>query len=230
MQIGDDMLAKITSKIPENVGNIVDASFSIGKGFFNGVISFILAIYFLLDKDRLKGSTKMFLKAVMPSKWNADFLTFSRKCYGILNGYVGGALLDALIVGIANFIFMSIVKMPFPLLVSVIVAVTNLAPTFGPVVGGALGALILVLIKPWNAVGFIIFTVVLQTLDGYVIKPKLFGGTFGVPAVWILVMIIVGGRMFGFWGIMLAIPVTAMLAYLYDTFVKKRIQKKSEKG
>ena len=123
---------------------------------------------------------------------------------------------------------MAILGMPYSLLISFFVGITNLCPTFGPIVGGLLGAFILVLDNPWYALWFLIFTLILQTLDGYVIKPKLFGDTFGVPSVWILVMIIVGGRIFGFWGIMLAIPFTAMFAYVFETFLRKLIDKRNE--
>ncbi len=99
------------------------------------------------------------------------------------------------------------------MLISVVVAVTNLAPTFGPIAGGAVGALILLLVNPLDALWFLIFTVVLQTLDGYVIKPRLFGESLGVPAVWILITLIVGGRMFGMIGILLAIPIAAIILF-----------------
>ncbi len=105
--------------------------------------------------------------------------------------------------------------MPFVALVSVVVGVTNLAPTFGPFVGGFIGAFLLVLINPLDALWFIIFTLFLQLCDGYVIKPKLFGGAFDVPSVWILVFIVVGGRMFGVIGILLAIPVAAIVTFVY---------------
>ena len=101
-----------------------------------------------------------------------------------------------------NFIFMSIVGMDYALLISVVVGVTNMAPTFGPIVGAVVGAFILVLVNPWYALWFLIFTVILQTIDGYIIKPKLFGDTLGVSSIWILITLVVGGRMFGVAGIL----------------------------
>ena len=155
---------------------------------------------------------------------------FFKRCYQILIRYVGGDLLDGFVIALINFLFMVIMGMPYPLLISFVVGMTNLCPTFGPIVGGLIGAFILVLVNPWYALWFLIFTLVLQTLDGYIIKPKLFGDTFGVPSVWILVMIIVGGRIFGFWGIMLAIPFTAMFAYIFETFIKNLIDKRNEEA
>ncbi len=171
---------------------------------------------------------KRFCKALLSDRLYDEGTEFFRQCYNIIIRYVGSDLLDGLIIAVINFIFMTIVRLPYPLLISFIVGVTNLAPTFGPIIGGILGAFILLLVNPWYALWFVLFTIVLQTLDGYVIKPKLFGDTFGVPPMWILIMIVLGGRIFGFWGIMLAIPVTAIISYLYDNFIRVKIDRKNE--
>jgi predicted PurR-regulated permease PerM len=110
-------------------------------------------------------------------------------------------------------------------LVSVLVGVTNLLPTFGPLIGGVLGAFILLMSNPWHSVWFIVFTIFLQTLDGYYIKPKLFGDTLGVSPVWILITIIVGGKMFGIIGVLLAIPFAAIFTFIYQEFIMNRLEK-----
>ena len=138
-----------------------------------------------------------------------------RRCNVILSRYIVFNLVDALIVGAVNAIFMSVLRLPYVGLVSFFIGVTNLIPTFGPVIGIALGAFVLVLVKPWHALIFIIFSLVLQLLDSYLLKPRLFGDTLGVSSLWILVGIIVGGRMFGITGILLAIPAVAILDFLY---------------
>ena len=227
-EISDKVIAMITKYAQEDMDSIVDTSYNVGKSIVNIVLGLILAIYFLFDKERLKNSAKRLHRALFPRRIYQETYDFFKRCYQILIRYVGGDLLDALIVSIINFIFMAILGMPYSLLISFFVGITNLCPTFGPIVGGLLGAFILVLDNPWYALWFLIFTLILQTLDGYVIKPKLFGDTFGVPSVWILVMIIVGGRIFGFWGIMLAIPFTEMFAYVFETFLRKLIDKRNE--
>ncbi|MGN0412913.1 MAG: AI-2E family transporter [Lachnospiraceae bacterium] len=227
-EISDKVIAMITKYAQENMDSIVDTSYNVGMSIVNIVLGLILAIYFLFDKERLKNSAKRLHRALFPRRIYQETYDFFKRCYQILIRYVGGDLLDAFIVSIINFIFMTILGMPYSLLISFFVGITNLCPTFGPIVGGLLGAFILVLDNPWYALWFLIFTLILQTLDGYVIKPKLFGDTFGVPSVWILVMIIVGGRIFGFWGIMLAIPFTAMFAYVFETFLRKLIDKRNE--
>ena len=101
-------------------------------------------------------------------------------------------------------------------LISLIVGITNLMPTFGPIIGGVLGASFLLLTEPAHAAYFVIFTIILQALDGYVIKPKLFSNSMGISPVLTLVSIVVGGKMFGVWGILLAIPVVAVAVMLYE--------------
>ena len=118
----------------------------------------------------------------------------------------------------ANAIFMGILGFPYVGLVTIVVALCNLVPTFGPIIGAVFGAFILVLVKPWYALAFLIFTFVLQTVDGYILKPKLFGDSLGVSGLWILVGVIVGSRAFGMIGILLAIPGVAMLDFLYREY------------
>ena len=141
-----------------------------------------------------------------------------RRCHGILKRYIVFNLLDSLIVGSANAIFMAIVGMPYVGLVSFVVAVINLLPTFGPVIGAVIGGFVLLMVNPWHALAFLIFTLVLQTIDGYILKPKLFGDSLGVSGLWILVGVVVGGRAFGVVGILLAIPGVAMLDFLYREY------------
>ena len=229
-EMGDNLLSTLTSSMPDNLNSIVNTSYNIGMSVFDGVIGFIMAIYFLLDKERLQAGFKRLMHVITFEKVYRESADFWSRCNSILIRYIGCDLLDGLIVGVANFIFMCIAGMPYQLLISVVVGVTNLAPTFGPILGGVIGSFILVLVNPWYALWFIIFTLILQTCDGYVIKPKLFGGTLGVPAVWILITIIVGGRMFGVWGIMLAIPFAAIFDYVYQDMIWKKLQHHKEVG
>jgi len=210
-----DLLNKLTSTISNNLNNIVNTSFNIGKYMATMFIAFIMAIYFLGDKVNLREGFKNLMQVVFPPKTYAKGAVLWKRCNDILVRYIAFDVLDGLIVGIANGLFMVLTGMPYIMLISVVVGVTNLAPTFGPIVGGAIGCFILMLIKPTYALWFLLFTLVLQTIDGYVLKPKLFGGQLGVSSVWILVSLIIGGRMFGVAGILLAIPFAAISDFLY---------------
>ena len=231
---GQALLDTIVSKIPSNMESIINTSLSIGRNIVTWVIAVIMSIYFLADKSRLQAGFGKLMHAILSEKAFRNSSKFWNHCNTIMIRYIVGELLDALIIGLSNFVFFLIVGLPYNLLISVVVGVTNLAPTFGPIVGGVVGAFILVLNNPWHALWFIIFTIILQTIDGYVIKPKLFGNTLGVSSVWILVCIIVGGRMFGVPGILLAIPFAAISDYVYNNYIlvvlENRKSKRREKA
>ena len=215
IQYGEGMLERLALTLRENIGRVLDASVNIGKGFFNGVICVILAIYFLMSKEQLLEVIKKAMWQHMDEQKFRRLSLVGRQCNRILISYIACDLFDGLIVGVANFIFMTVFGMPYGVLVSVFVGLTNLLPTFGPIIGGAIGAFILLLANPGHMVWFLVFTVILQTIDGYIIKPHLFGDSLGVPPLWVLVSVIVGGRIFGVWGIMLAIPFAAITDFVF---------------
>lgn len=221
-EAAENLVGTLARLIPSNLGNIVNTSFNIGRSAFNGIISFILAIYFLLDKERIGHAVSRLLHASLPENSFHEIMSFWKRSNSILMRYVAFDLLDGLIIGLANFVFMKILDMDYAILISVVVGVTNLAPTFGPIVGGIIGAFILVLINPWHALWFLIFTLVLQTIDGYVLKPRLFGGSLGVSSAWILIALVVGGRIFGVAGILLAIPFAAIVSFVFTDYVNRR--------
>ena len=230
-ELGNTLMDKITSALPDIMDRVINTSYSIGTGFVTGVISLILAIYMLVDKNRLQKNCTKALRYVVPEKKYPAVSRFLGRCNTILIRYIVCDLLDGLIVGVANYVFMKIAGMPYGMLISVVVGVTNLAPTFGPILGGVIGAFILLLINPWYSLWFLIFTLILQTVDGYVIKPKLFGETLGVSSLWILICIIVGGRMFGVIGILIAIPFAAIIDFIFREYLipwlKKRKQQRA---
>ena len=209
------LVSKIADWLSKNLSNIVSVSSKAGKGVANWVIALILSIYLLAAKEPLKLGVLRLARATMSKPHLEHSRLFLTRCDSILSRYITYSLLDALIIGIANLIFMWIMGMQYAGLVSVVVGFTNLIPTFGPVIGAAIGGLILLLVKPLHALIFVGFTLILQTLDGYVIKPRLFGNSLGVSGLLILVSIVVGGNIFGVVGILLAIPFAAILDFVY---------------
>lgn len=224
----DSLIQNVTQAVQQflqnNVSGIINTSITIGKGFVNGVICCILAVYFLLDKENVKRISKNLLHVWLSEDSYRKTVAFCARCNAILVRYIAFNLLDGLIVGVANYIFMKIVGMPYGVLISVVVGVTNLVPTFGPIAGGVIGAFILVLIRPWYALLFLIFTVILQTLDGYVLKPKMYGETLGVSPLWVLVMLIVGGRMMGMFGVLMSIPFAAISDFIFRDMIWTRLE------
>ena len=215
----DSMISKVMDYLSDNLKNILSASAAVGKNVMNWVIALILSVYLLASKDSLKAGVSRLLRALMPRRRYDGVVTFFSRCDKILIRYIVYSLLDAAIVGVANAAFMMIFGMQYIGLVSMVVAVTNLIPTFGSVIGAVVGGFVLLLVNPMHALAFLIFTVVLQFLDGYVIKPKLFGDSLGVSGLLILVSVVVCGNMFGIVGILLSIPLAAILDFIYRDYL-----------
>jgi len=220
------ILDSISAYAKNNLTRILNSSANVGKRLVQLVLGFILSIYLLAEKSNLKAGTKRLMRAVMSDARYTGAAAFLHRCDDILNRYIVFNLLDSLIVGVVNAFFMGIAGMPYVGLVSFVVAITNLIPTFGPVFGAVIGAFVLVLIKPWYALAFLAFTMILQIIDGYILKPRLFGSSLGVSGLWILIGVIVGGRMFGIAGILAAIPAVAILDDMYREMLLPRLEKR----
>ncbi len=182
------------------------------------MIAFILSVYLLAEKGKLKAGLRRLLRAVFGERYGGVSV-FLHKCNDIVHRYIVSNLIDSLIVGVANAIFMTIAGMEYVGLTSFVVAVTNLIPTFGPVIGAVIGGFVLLMVKPVHALMFLVFTIILQVCDGYVIKPRLFGSSLGVSGLWILVGVVVGGSMFGVVGILVAIPAVAIIDLIYGSYL-----------
>lgn len=222
------LIETVTVFLKQNVNLILSTSVGVGKGAVQFFIAFLLSIYLLANKARLKAGIRRFIHASMGRERAQDLTQVLRRCHAILKRYIAFNLLDCLIVGTANAIFMAIVGMPYVGLVSFVVAIMNLVPTFGPVIGGVIGGFVVLMVNPWQALAFLIFTFILQTIDGYILKPKLFGDSLGVSGLWILVAVIVAGRVFGVVGILLAIPGVAMLDFLYREYLLPWLERRNK--
>ena len=230
MTFSQNSLTSVTNFIKENAGNIVGFAASSGKNIASTVIAMILAIYLLMDSKRVVNGVKQLFSLVLPETGYKIFRDFVVRCDNILINYIVQSLLDALIIGSANAVFMTVTGMPYVGLISVVVGVTNLVPNFGPIVGGAIGAFILILIKPMSALGFVIFCLLLQTVDGYILKPRLFSGSLGVSGLLILSSTIVLGNMFSVLGILLSIPTAAVLSFLYHDYLLPWLKKRKQRA
>ena len=200
-----------------------------GSGITSIGRMFITPAYnFMMGKSGILGAIDKLRRAAHTEEIYERNTVFLSRCHKILIRYIGCNILDAVIIGLINAVFMIVTGMPYVPLISLVVGVTNLLPTFGPIIGGVIGGFILVLIKPMYAIMFIAFTMILQTFDGYILKPKLFGESLGVSAVVILVTIILGGKIFGVIGILLAIPFAAIMTFLYDEAILPGLEKRKK--
>ena len=230
----DEVLSRFVEWLKGYQSDIIAFWLGVAKILINIAIASVLSIYLLMAKSKLKADFKEFLSALLREEKLNGVLNYFRRCDYIVNRYLVFSILDSLIVGGINAVVMLGLRMPHAGLISIIVGVTNLIPTFGPVIGGAVGALLLLLENPLYALIFLVITMVLQICDGYIIKPRLFGNSLGVSGLLILLAIVTLGKAFGMGGLLLAIPVAAICDFTYREallpYLKRRKlqQKKSE--
>ncbi len=217
--MASDILGNVSSGVFKVITSIVTA-------LKNIIIGFVIAIYLLYSKERLLGQIKKIFFALFKSEKCERFFSGCIRSNDIFNKYIISNLLDALIIFIAMLIGMMIMGMPYPMLIAVVCGVTNLIPFFGPFIGAIPCGILILLVDPIKVIWFAIFVLVLQQIDGNVIKPFLFGETMGLPAIWVLVSIIVGGGLFGVVGMLLGAPVFAVFYLLFAEFISGRLEKK----
>lgn len=221
--IKTDILPQITTIIAGITGGVI----SMIKVTVNIALGVVISIYMLYNKETFCAQAKKLVYGFFEAK-NAnrlmDELSIINKAFG---DYVAGTLLDALIIGVTNYIFMLLLGMPYGALISIIVAVTNLIPMFGPFIGAVPSALLLLLENPSQSLIFIIFTIILQQIDGNVIKPRIHSSKTGMSGFWIVFAITVFGGFFGVLGMILGVPI---MNVLYGSFKRLSNRNLTKKG
>lgn len=227
----EEFISDLANVVTKNMNQILSTLSSgvaaVLSVFTNFIMGFIISVYLLLSKEMFKAQTKKVLFAFLPVRICRRILRDYHRADTIFAGYIGGQLLDATIVGILCFIGMSILGLPYAVLISVLVAVTNLIPYLGPFIGAIPSALlILVDGDPLQSVWFLLFILILQQVDGNIINPRIQGGSTGLPAFWVIVALMVGGGLFGAMGMLLAVPVFAVIYMLMRGFIEDRLQRR----
>ncbi len=205
---------------------IYTTSVAIATGLLNFIISIIVSVYMLVDKKGLQRSMKRLLYSFVPTRHISRTMDVLSECNQIFTNFIVGKAIDSTIIGLLCFILMQIFRMPYALLLSVIVGITNMIPYFGPFIGAVPGIIILLINNPLTALGFAVMVFVLQQFDGLFLGPKILGGTVGLKPLWIIVSITLGGRIAGVLGMFLSVPVAAVLRYLLNLYLEFRLQKR----
>ena len=214
---------------PELSGMLTDMGSSVWKiliGLKDFIIGFIIAIYMLVTKDMFAVQIKKFMFAFFKNSFCLKAFGVYHRANKIFQQYISGVILDAFLVGCMTFIGATCIGVPFPLLVAVIIAVTNFIPFFGPFIGGIPATFLVLMADPFKAVLFALFMLAMQQFDGNILVPLIQGDRTGVPSVWVLLAIIIGGGMFGFVGMLLAVPVFAVIYMLTKDYINVRLEKK----
>lgn len=216
-----------------NNSGIVDKTINFTGSIVSGVVNLIVAIafclYLLAQKERLSAQLKKLLQAFLPKKNDVDRLVnLVEIADRTFTSFITGQLTEAVIIGVLCFIGMLIFKMPYAAVISVLVGFTALIPVFGAFIGTAIGALLILFDNPMKALWFVVFIVVLQQLEGNLIYPKVVGKSVGLPGIWVLVAVTLGGTAGGITGILLSVPLCSVIYNLLAHLVKVRLKKKDE--
>lgn len=194
--------------------------------FKNLGIGLIIAVYIFYGKESFIKGFKKLLYSIFHIDTANKILDDLRMTDRIFGGFINGKLLDSLIIGVISFIVLSLIKMPYALLLSVIIGVTNIIPFFGPIIGAIPCAILLILISPVKCIEFIIFAIVVQFIDGHFIGPQILGQSTGLSSFWVLFAILVFGGIFGFVGMVIGVPVFAVIYNFILRFVNNSLEKK----
>lgn len=209
------------------ITSITSGVINMVKVLMNAIIGLIVSVYVLMTKEKFIGQSKKIVYAIFkPVRGNVIIDTF-RKSNEIFGGFISGKLLDSAIIGVLCYICLLIMKMPYTLLVSVFVGLTNIIPFFGPFIGAIPSVIIIALADPIKGIYFLIFIFILQQVDGNIIGPKILGDSTGLSAFWVMFSILIGGGLFGFLGMLLGVPVFAMIYYIIRRLVNHSIRKKN---
>lgn len=193
----------------------------------NALIGIVVAIYVLAYKDTFQAQAKKLTVAMFKEERANRIIETARRSNKIVNGFLVGKLIDSVIVGVICYIGMLLMKMPYPELISVIIGVTNIIPFFGPLLGMIPSALIILVEDPLTAFYFLIFVLALQQVDGNIIGPRILGETVGISDFWVLVSITVFGGLFGFVGMIIGVPVFAVIYMLISDAVNRALARKN---
>lgn len=210
-----------------SLSGVVNITVGFTSGLVNFVLSLIFSIYMLLNKERLQLGMKKVLYAFSKNNFADKIMYLGKVANESFSSYIGGQFIEAIIIGALCFIGMIILKMPYPLLISVLVAVTALIPIFGAFIGTIPSAFIILIIDPMKALWFVIFIIVLQQIEGNLIYPKVVGSSVGLPPIWVMLAMLIGGNTFGLLGMLLGIPTFSVIYKISREYINKRLKNKN---
>ena len=216
--------------IKENSNQVLEVTLGIATnvvtGFINVTIGIVFAIYFLGQKEKLGAQVNKLLEAYVPDakrKKIQDIASLSNKTFA---NFIGGQCIEAIIIGVLCFIGMFILRLPYATTISVLVGFTALIPVFGAFIGTIIGAFLIFMISPIQALIFILFIIVLQQLEGNLIYPKVVGKSVGLPGIWVLVAVTIGASINGILGMLISVPIASIIYSVIAMNVKYRLNEK----
>ncbi len=208
------------------LSSTISAVGAVVSGVFDAFIAIIFAFYILLQKEKLGVQGRKILFALLPQRHARRTIEVVSLCYRTFASFISGQCLEAVILGTMFFIAMSITGMPYALLVSCLISVTALIPIVGAFIGCGVGVFLILMVSPIQALIFLIMFLVLQQVEGNLIYPHVVGSSVGLPAIWVLMAVTVGGSLMGVVGMLIFIPITSVIYTLFRGYVNRRLEEK----
>lgn len=213
-------------KILGIIGNVSSGVISVLIWFKNILIGLIVMIYMLNIKDQFVAMAKKITYGIFSVAWANRLIKETRFIHKVFGGFIIGKIVDSLIIGVLCFVCLSFMKMPYTLLVSVIVGVTNIIPFFGPFIGAVPSAFLILLVSPVQCLYFLIFILLLQQFDGNILGPKILGDSTGISSFWVLFSILLFGGLLGFAGMIIGVPAFAVIYRLVGDIINEQLRRK----
>ncbi len=210
------------------VGVVTSSVFAVFRELVSMLIGLIVSIYVLVSKDKFLAQSKKIVVALCSPETADRVMDHGRQINRIFNGFIIGKIIDSIIIGILCYIGVSALRMPYPELLAIIIGITNVIPYFGPIIGAVPCAILVVMNSPLQCLYFLIFLLILQQVDGNIIGPRILGENVGISSFWILVAISVGGGLFGFGGMLLGVPVFAVIYMIISDMVNRALKHKGQ--
>ena len=227
--INQDLMSWLQTSVLPGLGSLLS---NVGTGVkyvvtgvYNLVIGIIVSVYILSDSETFTANAKRILYSLLTpemAKKLLEGLDFTDRTFV---GFLNGKLLDSAIIGLICYIVCAILDMPYALLVSVLVGVTNIIPFFGPFIGAVPSALVILMVSPLKCLIFVIFVIILQQVDGNIIGPKILGSSVGINGFWVMFSIILGAGLFGFWGMLLGVPVFVVIYTAVNSAIDRKLRR-----
>ncbi|MCI5585340.1 MAG: AI-2E family transporter [Lachnospiraceae bacterium] len=220
--LNQDLLKGINSVVQTLSQSVI----SLFREVLNLVVGFIISIYLLFSKERFIAQSKKIIYACFERHTANSIISDFKMINRTFGGFISGKILDSIIIGILCYICINIIGTPYSLLISVIVGVTNIIPYFGPFIGAIPSAILILMVDPIQCLYFVIFIFILQQFDGNILGPKILGNSIGISAFWIIFSVTVFGGLLGVLGMVIGVPVFAVIYNLFNRYIRKRLKRK----
>lgn len=221
LEFGTDL-----TKVQPMLENILSGAWSFVNVLYDFILGFIVSVYLLLSKEKFIAQSKKIVFANFKRPTAERILHFSSEANEVFSGFFSGKIIDSIIIGFLCFVGLTIIGMPYNLLISVIVGFTNIIPFFGPFIGAIPSAFLILIVEPRKVIWFLIFILLLQQFDGNILGPKILGDSTGLPAIWVMFAIFICGGLFGFIGMLLGVPVFALLYRVVRENIENKLKRK----